>query len=215
MEKFNYIISLGTRCITAEQLKVLNLRKFSSPFDWIAVNIDAISSCLNDDFTDYLDTSKYIPLYNNPSNNGTGHSVYGEAMFLHHNPMKNPDDYQYLIRCVKRFRHVLDAKEFKLFINTRIFFNDSIDLSYGAEVYEALKKKTNNFTFVVINACSNGQVYRQDDEKTYSHYIVYNINFGQADGSRFCDHNQTLKYQQLIISLGQFDPIMISDLPVD
>ena len=37
-------------------------------------------------------------------------------MFNHHNPLNNENDYNYYIRCVNRFRELLQNEELKLFI---------------------------------------------------------------------------------------------------
>jgi hypothetical protein len=53
-------------------------------------------------------------------------------MFNHHNPLINIDDYNYYVRCVNRFKKLLQKQEYKLFITTFANRNNIYD-------YETIK----------------------------------------------------------------------------
>ena len=56
-----FYVPLGLDCVLAYQLKKLELRKFSLPFDWISIkNIQIIINILNDDFKSFIDKSNWL-----------------------------------------------------------------------------------------------------------------------------------------------------------
>jgi len=56
-----FYVPLGLDCVLAYQLKKLDLRKFSLPFDWISIkNIQIIINILNDDFKSFIDKSNWL-----------------------------------------------------------------------------------------------------------------------------------------------------------
>ncbi len=56
-----FYVPLGLDCVLAYQLKKLELRKFSLPFDWISIkNIQVIIDILNDDFKSFIDKSNWL-----------------------------------------------------------------------------------------------------------------------------------------------------------
>jgi hypothetical protein len=57
-ENVNYI-SMGQDCSPASALKNLDLRKFSSPFDWIVSNIEGVKKCINEDFKNFHKNLKF------------------------------------------------------------------------------------------------------------------------------------------------------------
>ena len=52
-------ISMGENCGPAATLKNLELRTFSSPFDWIVSNIEGIKHCINEDFKNFHKNLKF------------------------------------------------------------------------------------------------------------------------------------------------------------
>ena len=117
MLEINYTCSLGSLCQSSQILKRNNLKLCSYPFDWIFSNCDNIIHCIEDNFNIFLDKSYYINI--SPTN--CGHSKYHNVMFNHHNPLINIDHYNYYVRCVDRFKTLLQKQEHKLFI--MIFVN--------------------------------------------------------------------------------------------
>jgi Putative papain-like cysteine peptidase (DUF1796) len=112
---YNYVCSLGTLCQTGMLLKSLNLKLASYPFDWIFSNPNMIIDCIENKFEKFLDKSHYLSI-DAIKNGRCTHLIYGKNMFNHHNPLINEDEYQYFIRCVKRFNELIEKKEKKLFI---------------------------------------------------------------------------------------------------
>jgi hypothetical protein len=49
MKTINYICSLGTLCHSASLIKQMNMKKCSSPFDWIFSNPNMIIDCIDND----------------------------------------------------------------------------------------------------------------------------------------------------------------------
>jgi hypothetical protein len=73
-------------------------------------------------------------------------------MFNHHNPLINIDHYNYFVRCVDRFRILLQKEEHKLFIMTFVNMNN-IDENIKNEIIEfnnKFSKYTSNYTLLVI-----------------------------------------------------------------
>ena len=140
--------SLGFSCHSAQILKRNKYKCCSFPFDWIFSNCDSIIHCIESNFSVFLDKSYYIDI--SPSQ--CGHSKYNEFMFNHHNPLANVDHYNYYVRCVDRFRNILQNQENKLFITTYLNMN-SIDDSVENEMIEfdkKLSKYTSNYRLLVI-----------------------------------------------------------------
>jgi len=65
-------------------------------------------------------------------------------MFNHRNPLNNINDYNYYVRCVKRFKKLLQKQEYKLFITTFPNRNNIYD-------YETIKNNIifNNVIFTI------------------------------------------------------------------
>jgi hypothetical protein len=115
----NYTIPLGLRCPAADMLKRLGTRKCSYPFDWtLLTKLDGVVTSLQDDFSEFLDRSKYVDNETTKRNQGScGHSTLpgGNNMFVHRDP-RIDEDYQYTSRCVDRMREVLTKSHSKLFV---------------------------------------------------------------------------------------------------
>lgn len=93
-------VSIGPDCRTATLLQILNLKKESYPFDWIAMNnLSDNQQCLLDDFNEFLNKENY-------SINEQGHDINNSSKwsksieFIHHPIIK---DYEYYKRCCDRF----------------------------------------------------------------------------------------------------------------
>ena len=56
-----FYVPLGLDCVLAYQMKKLELRQFSLPFDWMSIkNIQIIIAILNDDFKSFIDKSNWL-----------------------------------------------------------------------------------------------------------------------------------------------------------
>jgi hypothetical protein len=140
MLEINYTCSLGSLCHSSQILKRNKLKLCSYPFDWIFSNCDNIIHCIEDNFNIFLDKSYYI----NISESKCGHSKYHSEMFNHRNPLNNINDNNYYVRCVKRFKKLLQKQEYKLFITTFPNRNNIYD-------YETIKNNIifNNVIFTI------------------------------------------------------------------
>lgn len=146
--EIKFVCSLGSLCHSSQILKQNNLKKCSFPFDWIFSNYEMILDCLENDFKIFLDKSYYIHI----SKNKCGHSKYNNQMFFHHNPLIDKNHYNYFIRCVKRFKKLLEQEENKLFV--MIFINmDCLDENLKSNIINFnnnFKKYTKNYRLLVI-----------------------------------------------------------------
>ncbi|WP_145999238.1 DUF1796 family putative cysteine peptidase [Oceanicoccus sp. KOV_DT_Chl] len=96
-------LSLGQNCNTAWYLQQAGAKQFSGPFDWIFNSADILKHCLEDDFSTFLNKEMIYPVKDGAA---AGHKMYHSSMFNHRNPLASGEDYDYHVRCVKRF---LDA----------------------------------------------------------------------------------------------------------
>ena len=107
------IVSLGTHCYTATLLKSAGLKTASYPFDWVFGSPGMVAHCLEDDFAAFLDPAYYEYVAperrrDGPTVNLCDHRLYRDEfgvpfVFNHRNPLES-GDYDYLRRCVERFR---------------------------------------------------------------------------------------------------------------
>jgi len=136
--------SLGPFCHSSQLLKRNELKECSYPFDWIFSNCKMILDCLDNDFNIFLDKSYYIPI----SESCCGHSKYNDRMFNHHNPLIK--DHDYFVRCVQRFRTLLQSTEHKvflmMFVNMRKFNKKKRVIEFNRQ----FSKYTTNYTLVAI-----------------------------------------------------------------
>ena len=110
---------------------------FSSP--------EIIIECIENNFINFLDKTLYISI----NENRCSHILYGNNMFMHHNPLHNITHYEYYSRCVDRFKKLLQCKEYKLFI---IFFPNNKNNDEQKENYKNIIIKFNkNFSKYVSN----------------------------------------------------------------
>lgn len=164
--EIKHVCSLGTLCHSSQILKDNGLKKFSYPFDWIFSNCDNIIHCLEDDFHIFLDKSYYV----NRGAKKCDHTYYSINMFNHHNPLTNENDYNYYIRCVNRFKQLLQYEEHKLFLI--IFPNmDNVEENDKNKVIDfnnKFSKYTKNYILLVIFHIKN--------KKAICHRFTYHDN---------------------------------------
>lgn len=193
-----YVCSFGTLCHTARYLKNNGLKLCSYPFDWIFSNCNNIISCIEDDFKMFLDKSYYVTI----SNKKCAHSHYHYQMFNHHNPLIHQKDYEYFVRCVNRFRKLLQFEQHKLFIMT--FPNMSnIDDNIKNEIInfnEKLLKYTSNYTLLIILHLPNNV----NNEHSFTN--INNICFlelktiSKSDGIHFINNTDNIYLHNIIKS---------------
>jgi hypothetical protein len=156
--EITYVCSLGLHCHSSQLLKRNKYKLDSYPFDWVFTTCDVIIECIEDDFKTFLDKSYYINL-----GSRCGHSKYCKIMFNHHNPLAHIHHYDYFVRCVNRFRTLLQKPEHKLFVMTG---NNNVDKII--EFNTKFSKYTSNYTLLAILVKPN--------QKQHSHTFTYNAN---------------------------------------
>jgi len=188
--KTKYVCSLGFNCHAAQILKTNGLKKASYPFDWIMSNISVVKNCIEDDFKVFLDRNNYLDL---GREDRCGHSIYCDNTFVHHNPLYKQEDYDYFVRCVNRFRELLNTNRHKLFIISIIngehnvgdklsekITNDFIELN------NVLRSKTTNYKLLLIvnypNKQLNNHIITEIDELT----ILEIDTLSENNGTNFC-----------------------------
>lgn len=196
--EIKHVCSLGTHCHTSQLLKTNHFKRCSYPFDWIFINYNDIIHCLEDDFKIFLDKTYYTHI----SDTKCGHSYYHKHLFNHRNPL-NDTDYNYYIRCVDRFKKMLQYEEHKLFIMILIDreFNDHLQQEL-IKFNNTFSKYTKNYTLLVIvqiskkqryhnilkhdnidfielhtKSCSNGIFFCDKDDNDYLNTIINQYNF--------------------------------------
>ncbi len=148
---FNYICSLGPACATGGFIKMNKLKVMSYPFDWIFSSSDIVEYCLKDNFHTFLKRKYYKPIKNEKDK--CGHKKYGLQMFQHRNPITKDEDYNYYIRCVERFRKVINSHESKLFMMVFINQNKSNIINIKQKIVKFnnfFKDYTTNYKLCII-----------------------------------------------------------------
>ena len=199
----NYTCSLGSFCHSSHLLKRNKYKLCSYPFDWIFSNCDNIIHCIEDNFNIFLDKSYYI----NVSQTQCGHSKYDNRMFAHRNPLINIDHYNYYVRCVDRFRKLLQKQEHKLF--TMIYVDiDNITENMKKDMIDfnnKFSKYTSNYTLLIIFNMSNRQQKH--------HIFTYNDNIhflelhtlSRTNGVEFTNSDDNIYLDNIIKSNYIFD----------
>ena len=149
--------------------------------------------------------------YISVSNKRCGHSYYDKQMFNHHNPLYNKNDYKYYIRCVDRFKQLLQYEEHKLFI--MIFVNMEIieenqknDIIY---FNNKLSTYTKNYTLLVIYNIIN----KPNNHHVFTHYD--NIDFlelhtlSSSNGLNFTNNNDNDYLNNIINETYKFTSMNI------
>jgi hypothetical protein len=201
MLEINYTCSLGFLCHSSQILKRNKYKLCSYPFDWIFSNCDIVIDCIEDNFKIFLDKSYYI----NVSQSQCGHSKYGNCMFNHHNPLINIEDYNYYVRCVNRFKGLLQKKEHKLFI--AIFANVSINDNHKNSVIDfnnKFSKYTSNYTMLIIfntpNKQQNNHTFTYDNN---IHFLELHT-LSNSNGLEFNNNNDNIYLDNILKSKYKF-----------
>jgi len=211
MLEINYTCSLGESCHSSAILKRNNLKLCSYPFDWIFSNSHNIIHCIEDEFKIFLDKS----YYNTIDDNKCEHTYYykkgcGLNMFNHRNPLINIDDYNYYIRCVDRFKNLLQKQEHKLF--TKVFVNmDNIDnienniINNIIDFNNKFSKYTSNYTLLVIfyipNKQQNNHTFTYNDNIHFLELHTLSV----SNGVQFVNNNDNIYLDNIINSKYNFN----------
>jgi len=159
------IVSLGTHCFTSFLLKSFSLKSFSAPFDWLFSSPSMVAHCLNDGFKTFLDARHYEPVplerrRDGDNVNKVDHAFYRDEhgidfVFNHHN-VHQEGDYQYMGRCVERFKRCAasDARKTYLLVRAESAATDT-DFEMVAT---AVEKRTTNgsLLYVAVSTLAEG-----------------------------------------------------------
>jgi hypothetical protein len=204
MLEINYTCSLGGLCHSSQILKRNKYKSCSYPFDWIFSSCDTIMDCIEDNFNIFLDKSYYI----NISQSTCGHSKYGNSMFMHFNPLINIEHYNYYVRCVDRFKNLLQQQEHKLFIMT---FNNmnNIDENTKNNIIDfnnKFSKYTSNYTLLVIlNIISKEHNYHKFTYVDNIHFLELHTLL-RSNGCEFINNDDNIYLDNIIKSKYNFIP---------
>jgi len=152
-----YAVSLGSRCLVADTLRDLGLRRFAGPFDWVYTTVPVVEHILQDNFNSYLDKTQY---FINPDGVGVGHKFYSPmlgrtVMFLHGDPMSDYEDHR---RRVLRLRKVMASDKNKLFVYCNVIESAKAQQEAAKnagksleKLFDALVAKCSNLQLLVVN----------------------------------------------------------------
>jgi len=204
MLEINYTCSLGSLCHSSQILKRNNLKLCSYPFDWIFSNCDTIIHCIEDKFNIFLDESYYQDIH--WINNQCGHKYYNVIVFSHFDP-RNEKYYNYYVRCVYRFKNLLQKQEHKLF--TMIFVNmDNIEnnnINNIIDFNNKFSKYTSNYTLLVIfhipNKQQNHHIFTYNDN---IHFLELHT-LSSSGGLEFGNNNDNIYLDNIIKSKYNFN----------
>ncbi len=200
MLEINYTSSLGSLCHSSQILKRNNLKLCSYPFDWIFSNFDNIIHCIEDNFNIFLDKSYYI----NVSESQCGHSKYHKKMFNHRNPLNNINDYNYYVRCVDRFKILLQKQEHKLFIMICVNIDEDTKIKM-IEFNNTFSQYTYNYTLLIIfhipNKEQNHHIFTYNDN---IHFLELHT-LSQSNGVEFVNNDDNIYLDNIINSKYNFN----------
>jgi hypothetical protein len=147
-----HLASLGSFCLPSLLFQKNGLKSYSLPFDWIFSTPRMVRDCLADDFAELLDRSHYRSVDPPRQEPAAEHLIYRERygvpmLFAHRDPTRDAD-YLYFVRCVTRFRRLLQSDDPKLFW---VIGRPNHDLvNEFPRLIESLKRVTKNFVLLCI-----------------------------------------------------------------
>ena len=128
-------------------------------------------------------------------------------MFNHHNPLINIDHYNYYVRCVDRFKILLQKPEHKLFIMTFVNMNN-IDENIKNKIIDfnnEFSKYTSNYTLLVIfhipNKEQNHNIFTYNDNINFLELHTLSVSHGTA----FENENDNIYLDNIIKSKYNFN----------
>lgn len=136
------IVSIGSACFIASEMKLLGHKTESYPFDWIESNLQlVIDSVKGDPFDDVMERWIKNEFKDYPENGG-----FKNLRFAHHTPA----DYEYFKRCWQRWKELLGSTEPVLFLHADVNGHFK-DYSYLHHLKDELLKTNLNFKIVSLH----------------------------------------------------------------
>jgi hypothetical protein len=147
-----HIASLGPYCLASQVLKDNGLKRYSLPFDWMFSNPRIVMDCLADDFAALLDRSYYASTSHVRTPSSADHLLFLQRyrrnhVFAHRDPTRD-EDYEYVVRCVERFRSLLRSDDGKIFLMLGHPGHGLPELF--SELIGALERTTKNFALLAV-----------------------------------------------------------------
>ncbi len=198
-------------------LKVHSLKVCSYPFDWIFSSPEFIYEMLLQDFEHFVDKSYYLE---GAAPESKRH-IYNPGRFEHHSPFTNTEDYDYLNRCVERFRRVLGNPGHKLCLMNFVKVNSNspsrhewpyastteTERIYINRIKELLEARdVKNFSLVCANQTVTGQNTHTIDRADNIVFLEYTTK-AFTDGLSFADQEDAGFFTKLIFDTFRFEII--------
>lgn len=206
---WDYFIPIGFNCVTADQLRIYNLRKAAYPLDWTLQDLETTISLISDNFAKFIDLSlsqsNNTQVYANNDPMITNLAYPGSGIiFAHHNPLDSKS-LAYLTRCVSRWTSLSQEIKGKkiLFIYIKSFNDTNKPSQTWETLLESIEKKfpQNNIGLLFIEPFSVSSIDEQTIETIYDttriRYIKVNCLFKPGEG----------EYQSLMCNYSYWDEI--------
>lgn len=146
----HHTISLGCNCHTSYLLKILGLKKYSAPFDWLGCSIEDVTNILDSNFESFIDPT-LLKDHDDGSPNRCGHALYGGRFFHHFNPriQAHRDYYE---RCVERFKVVnqFNSQQHVLYIHQAFYEKPTAEIIARLHALLQRYRGSNDFTLLFV-----------------------------------------------------------------
>lgn len=195
MKEYNYIFSLGEACLCASGLRILGLRSFSGPFDWVfgATITERIDLIIND-FNGFFEKEDLI--FDSQRKDQKPNDIYynkrTKITFNHDFPLDGSFDSSYLKikdkynRRTSRILSILKSKKPTLIVFMELPNNSINGINNDAELVELSNKLQNKFNNKNIDI-----LYIKHDEQMKDGEVeVRQINENISIGSCFNENRE-------------------------
>jgi len=207
------VISFGYRCTSAGILKKMGFKHESFPFDWLISRLSVIQHCIEDDFCEFLNIENYDKRHTNtyemmdkktgficdehilfntfyqPPNKMNEENTYCYHLAMNHHNIFQLTDRQYYMRCIDRFRQVLNAPEKRIYLHisplmdsTTFIENQDSVMNECFQFSQFIKTKTNGywsgifFIMVKTDGPFSYTLVEDEDPHSYTRFYILHVN---------------------------------------
>jgi hypothetical protein len=142
MDGIHKFIPLGYRCTSSSILRKMGLKLESYPFDWLVSRLDVVLDCLDSDFQEFKNLDDYerretlthsvqedgskvlitkesilVNKFYQPKPPQDPLETYQYNLALTHHDILVPKMYDYMMRCIDRFKNLLESDIRKIAIH--------------------------------------------------------------------------------------------------
>lgn len=191
-------VSLGNYCITGVLLKEeYKIKIESHPFDWMVSCIENINHILEDNFKEFTNKENLEQIDSKTKNKfyfDNTNKLFQDLIVDHqHHNLLNENDYEYILRCVERFKTLETRyKKINFIMFLPLFINNSkLNLEEVYKLDSNLKKYFNNFNLLIFpleNYVINEENTLKLNENTYIINFKTKIIKGKY-GMNYLDNN--------------------------